>query len=41
MKLVLFTDDVNEGINHIRHYLRENFRKSPVKPLPWLLERKK
>jgi hypothetical protein len=41
MKLVLFTDDVKEGIEHIRKYLRENYRRKPVKPLPWLFERRK
>jgi uncharacterized protein (TIGR00730 family) len=39
MKLILFTDDVDEGIDHIRKYLRKNYYRKPVKPLPWLLER--
>ncbi|MBL0340351.1 MAG: TIGR00730 family Rossman fold protein [Bacteroidetes bacterium] len=41
LKLVLFTDNVEEGINHIQKYLRENYHIEPVKPLPWLLERKR
>jgi len=41
MKLVLFTDDVNEGLDHIQKYLRENYYKAPVKPSYWLFEKKK
>jgi uncharacterized protein (TIGR00730 family) len=40
MKLVLFTDDVTEGMDHIQKYLRENFNKKPIKPSPWLFESK-
>jgi hypothetical protein len=39
MKLVLFTDDVEEGMEHIRKYLRENFNVKPAQPSPWLFER--
>lgn len=38
LKLVLFTDSVEEGMEHIQKYLRENYKKEPVKPLPWLFE---
>jgi uncharacterized protein (TIGR00730 family) len=38
MKLVLFTDDVEEGMLHIRTYLRQNFYFKPARPLPWLFE---
>lgn len=40
LRLVLFTDDVQEGMEHIRKYLRENYYQKPVKPLPWLFERR-
>ncbi|MFM7768873.1 MAG: TIGR00730 family Rossman fold protein, partial [Bacteroidota bacterium] len=40
LQLVLFTDDVQEGMDHIRKYLRENYYQKPVKPLPWLFERR-
>ena len=41
MEQVLFTDDVKEGLDHIQKYLRENYYQRPVKPLPWLFERRK
>lgn len=41
MKLVLFTDDVEEGMEHIGKYLRENFNVKPAQPSPWLFERRK
>ncbi|HMT30683.1 MAG TPA: TIGR00730 family Rossman fold protein, partial [Bacteroidia bacterium] len=40
LKLVLFTDDVEEGMEHIKKYLSENYSRQPVKPSPWLFERK-
>jgi uncharacterized protein (TIGR00730 family) len=40
LKLVLFTDDIQEGMEHIRKYLRDYYYMKPVKPLPWLFERK-
>jgi uncharacterized protein (TIGR00730 family) len=40
LKLVLFTDDVGEGMEHIRKYMRENYYMKPIKPLPWLFERR-
>jgi uncharacterized protein (TIGR00730 family) len=39
MHLILFTDDVQEGIEHIRKYLRENYYMKPAKPSPFLFER--
>ena len=39
VKLVLFTNSVEEGIEHIRKYVRENYFIKPVKPSPWLFER--
>ncbi|HEX5003343.1 MAG TPA: TIGR00730 family Rossman fold protein [Bacteroidia bacterium] len=41
MKLVLFTDSVQEGIEHIQRYVRNNYYVKPVRPLPWLFERRK
>lgn len=41
MKMVLFTDNVEEGIEHIRKYVRENYFVQPVKPRFWLFERKR
>ncbi len=38
MKLVLFTDDVQEGMDHIRKYLRKNYHVKRVKPSRWLFE---
>lgn len=39
MKLICFTDDIQEGIEHIRKYLRENYYMKPAKPSPFLFER--
>ena len=39
LKLVLFTDDVEEGMNHIKKYLQENKFQSSSKPMPWLFEK--
>ncbi len=39
LKLVLFTDDVEEGMEHIRKYLKENFYRQPIKPTAWLFEK--
>jgi uncharacterized protein (TIGR00730 family) len=41
LKLVLFTDNVEEGMEHIKKYLREYFYMKPIKPSPWLFERRK
>lgn len=38
MHLVLFTDDVSAGMNHIRKYIRKNYFVKRVKPRKWLLE---
>ncbi len=40
LKLVLFTDDVQEGMEHIRKYLRKHYFIKPVKPIPWLFEKR-
>jgi len=39
MHVVLFTDDVEEGLSHIQKYLKENFDKKPLKPSRWLFEK--
>jgi len=38
MKLVLFTDSVEEGIAHFTKYINDNYIQSPVKTYPWLFE---
>jgi len=38
MELVLFTDDLDEGMNHIKKYLRKNYYMKRIKPSRWLLE---
>lgn len=40
MNLVLFTDDVEEGVAHIKKYLDENYYLEPVKTKAWLFERR-
>lgn len=40
LQLILFTDDVEEGINHIKKYLRDQYFRKPSRPLPWLFERR-
>lgn len=39
MDLVLFTDDVNEAIEHITKYIRTNYKIKPRKKLWWLFEK--
>ncbi len=39
MNLLLFTDDVEEAVTHIRKYLFENFRIVRRKPVWWLFEK--
>lgn len=41
LQLVLFTDDVHEGMEHIKKYLKENFYRKPVKPSFWLFEKRR
>jgi len=41
MHLVLFTDDVQEGMEHILKYLKENYYRKPIKPSPWFFERRR
>ena len=38
MKPILFTDSVQEGMEHIRKYIFDNFELQPRRPLPWLFE---
>jgi predicted Rossmann-fold nucleotide-binding protein len=40
LKLVLFTDDVDEAMDHISKYIRTNYKIKPRKRLWWLLEKK-
>ncbi|MBA2500956.1 MAG: TIGR00730 family Rossman fold protein [Chitinophagaceae bacterium] len=40
LSLVLFTDDVEEAISHIRTYVTDNYKVMPRKKLWWLIERK-
>lgn len=39
MDLVLFTDDVDEAVKHIKFYVSENYRFTKYKPLRWMFER--
>lgn len=39
MDLVLFTDDINEAMEHILKYIKSNYKVMPYKPKWWLLER--
>ncbi len=41
MKLVLFTDNVEEGMQHIHKYINENYYRQPIKPSPWFFEQRK
>lgn len=40
LNLFLFTDDVEEAMSHIRHYIRDNYKVKPRKRLWWLLEKR-
>ncbi len=40
MKLVLFTDDINEAMNHIRTYITANYKLRPRKRFWWLFEKR-
>ena len=38
LNLVKFTDDVDEGMEHIKNYILNNYQVKKKKPLRWLLE---
>jgi hypothetical protein len=40
LSLVLLTDDINDAINHIRTYIKTNYKFGPRKKKWWLLEKK-
>ncbi|MBI5857979.1 MAG: TIGR00730 family Rossman fold protein [Sphingobacteriales bacterium] len=40
LSLVLFTDDVNEAMNHIQSYVQQNYKVKPRKRLWWLFEKR-
>jgi predicted Rossmann-fold nucleotide-binding protein len=40
MKLVLFTDDIGDAMDHITKYIRTNYKIIPRKRIWWLLEKK-
>jgi predicted Rossmann-fold nucleotide-binding protein len=40
LELVLLTDDVQEAIEHIRHYITTNYKLKPRKKFWWLFEKK-
>jgi uncharacterized protein (TIGR00730 family) len=40
MNLVLLTDDFDEAMNHIRHYITSNYRVRPRKKFWWLFEKR-
>lgn len=39
LNLVLFTDNIDEGVNHIKYYISENYKMRKLKPLKLLMER--
>lgn len=39
MDLVLFTDNIDEAVEHIKFYIRENYKMRKLKPLKLLMER--
>ncbi len=39
MELVLFTDNIDEAVEHIKFYIRENYKMHQLKPLKLLMER--
>lgn len=40
LSLVLYTDDEEEAMNHIRHFIEKHYRIKPRKRLWWLFERR-
>jgi uncharacterized protein (TIGR00730 family) len=40
MKLVLLTDSVDEAMNHIQHYVSQNYKVRPRKRYWWLFEKR-
>lgn len=40
LALVLVTDDVNEAMEHISHYISTNYEVKKRRPLPWLFEKR-
>ena len=40
LNLVLFTDDVNEAIDHIRKYITTNYKIKPRNRFWWLFEKR-
>jgi len=40
MDLVLHTDDMDEAMNHIHHYITTNYKVKPRKRFRWLLEKR-
>ncbi|MFL9482078.1 TIGR00730 family Rossman fold protein [Chitinophagaceae bacterium LWZ2-11] len=39
MKLILLTDDIGEGVQHIKHYITENFKVKQRRRLWWMFEK--
>lgn len=39
MDLVLFTDNIDEAVEHVKYYIRQNYKMRKLKPLKLLLER--
>jgi predicted Rossmann-fold nucleotide-binding protein len=38
LDLVKFTDDIDEGMSHIKEYIEDNYKIKKKKPLRWLFE---
>lgn len=40
LSLVIFTDSIDEAMDHILSYIRSNYKVKPRRRLPWLLEKR-
>jgi predicted Rossmann-fold nucleotide-binding protein len=40
LNLVLFTDDTDEALRHIQHYVKQNYTVKRLRPRRWLAEKK-
>jgi hypothetical protein len=40
MDLVLFTDNIDEAMDHVTKYIRTNYKIKPRRRMWWLLEKK-
>ena len=40
LSLILFTDDIDEAMNHIKSYVKDNYKVKPTRRFWWLFEKK-